>query len=454
MSMGCPGELKCTGKWTYESPVRHEFLPHPTHETDMEDTPQQTNRKRLAFIDHIPTLRQYIQDTWLDLLVVICVGALALGLNGADNASTRQFPIVFREDGDTIYPLFTLLSPTLAGNPCTFRPPPSMYVRQPSVFSIPIWLDALLAILIPTLFFFIAQIRVRYVLDSHTPLNAQQQNQGRFMTSILHSGGLYGLFHPRLCSRFLSRPSLGGFGPTFSQASPAASSQLIRNNPTLAVCNPDLSKIGTGSGFQGIMYDISICSPDANKAHLRDAIKSFPSGHTTAAAAGYVYLSLYFNAKMKIFSNERPHFYKLLIFLAPLLGASLIGGVLTVDNSHHWYDVIAGAIIGATGAFAAFRMSYASIWDYRFNHIPLPRPKSAWSPFETPTHDGHANGSAVEAKFNISAPKSFTYTTGVPLFPSFAHQKDWCPAGAPGDAWTNTELNRADADIQLQRFRT
>ncbi|CAE7089422.1 unnamed protein product [Rhizoctonia solani] len=199
------------------------------------------------------------------------------------------------------------------------------------------------------------------------------------------------------------------------------------------------------------MYDISICSPDANKAHLRDATKSFPSGHTTAAAAGYVYLSLYFNAKMKIFSNERPHFYKLLIFLAPLLGASLIGGVLTVDNSHHWYDVIAGAVIGTIGAFAAFRMSYASIWDYRFNHIPLPRPKSTWSPFEAPTH---GTGAAAGANPKLSASSNFTYTTGVPVFPSFAHPGDWRPTGAPGDAWTSTELDHMNSDIQLQRFRT
>ncbi|CAE6383942.1 unnamed protein product [Rhizoctonia solani] len=315
---------------------------HHTHELDMEDT-HQTSRKRLAFIDHIPTLRQYTQDTWLDLLVVICVGALALGLNSADNASTRQFPIVFREDGDTVYPTFA-------------------YPRRKSI--IPIWLDALLAILIPTLFFFIAQIRVRSFYDLNTAF----------------WGVIWAIASTTLFQVFV-KTLIGGFRPHF-----------------LSVCNPDLSRIGTGTGFQGIMYDISICSPDANKAHLRDAIKSFPSGHTTAAAAGYVYLSLYFNAKMKIFSNERPHFYKLLIFLAPLLGASLIGGVLTVDNSHHWYDVIAGAIIGATGAFAAFRMSYASIWDYRFNHIPLPRPKSAWSPFETPAHYEAANSTGIGAK--------------------------------------------------------
>ncbi|KAH7343462.1 phosphatidic acid phosphatase type 2/haloperoxidase [Rhizoctonia solani] len=369
---------------------------HHTREFDMEGIPPaQTNRKRLGFMAHIPTLRQYIQDTWLDLLVVICVGALALGLNAADNASTRQFPIVFREGGDIVYPTFS-------------------YPRRKSI--IPIWLDALLAILIPTLFFFIAQIRVRSFYDLNTAF----------------WGVIWAIASTTLFQVFI-KTLIGGFRPHF-----------------LSVCNPDLSRIGTGTGFQGSMYDISICSPDANKAHLRDATKSFPSGHTTAAAAGYVYLSLYFNAKMKIFSNERPHFYKLLVFLAPLLGASLIGGVLTVDNSHHWYDVVAGAVIGTIGAFAAFRMSYASIWDYRFNHIPLPRPKSSWTPFEAPTHDGHANGS-VEPKTS-TAPEHFSYTTGVPIFPSFAHPRDWCPAGAPGDAWPSNELSSTDADFQRQRL--
>ncbi|KAF8709219.1 Acid phosphatase-like protein, partial [Rhizoctonia solani] len=366
---------------------------HPNHQSNLDDSPQQNNRRRLAFIDHLPTFRQYVQDTWLDLLVVICVGALALGLNSADNASTRQFPIIFREDGDVVYPTFS-------------------YPRRKSI--IPIWLDALLAILIPTLFFIIAQIRVRSFYDFNTAF----------------WGVIWAIASTTLFQVFI-KTLIGGFRPHF-----------------LSVCNPDLSRIGSGTGFQGIMYDISICSPDANKAHLRDATKSFPSGHTTAAAAGYVYLSLYFNAKMKIFSNERPHFYKLLVFLAPLLGACLIGGVLTVDNSHHWYDVIAGAIIGTIGALSAFRMSYASIWDYRFNHIPLPRPKSAWSPFGT--HDGYASGSAINTEPKTTTPENFSYATGVPTFPSFAHPREWCPAGAPGDAWSRNELINADANFQRQ----
>lgn len=57
----------------------------------------------------------------------------------------------------------------------------------------------------------------------------------------------------------------------------------------------------------------------------------------------------------------------------PILGAVLIGGALTIDEFHNWYDILAGAIIGTVMAFSAYRMVYASVWDFRFNHIPLSR---------------------------------------------------------------------------------
>ncbi|ELU45535.1 PAP2 domain-containing protein [Rhizoctonia solani AG-1 IA] len=291
---------------------------HPNHQSNLDDSPQQNNRRRLAFIDHLPTFRQYVQDTWLDLLVVICVGALALGLNSADNASTRQFPIIFREDGDVVYPTFS-------------------YPRRKSMC-------------------------VQLVIQNGVSLT-------------------FGCQHSYLARCTPSHINTYAFLYYRSDTSSYIGYCLSCGHPT---------------------KETKICSPDANKAHLRDATKSFPSGHTTAAAA----------------------------------------------DSHHWYDVIAGAIIGTIGALSAFRMSYASIWDYRFNHIPLPRPKSAWSPFGT--HDGYASGSAINTEPKTTTPENFSYATGVPTFPSFAHPREWCPAGAPGDAWSRNELINADANFQRQ----
>lgn len=119
------------------------------------------------------------------------------------------------------------------------------------------------------------------------------------------------------------------------------------------------------------MYDRSICTGD--ESEISDSLESFPSGHTTAAFAGFVFLSLYLNAKLKVMANYHPAMWKLIAVMAPLLGATLIGGALTIDEYHNWYDILAGAIIGTLMAFTSYRMVYASVWDFRFNHIPLRR---------------------------------------------------------------------------------
>ena len=65
--------------------------------------------------------------------------------------------------------------------------------------------------------------------------------------------------------------------------------------------------------------------------------------------------------------------WKIILTYAPVLGAFLITGALTIDEFHNWYDCLAGAVIGSVMAISAYRMVYASVWDFRFNHIPLTR---------------------------------------------------------------------------------
>ena len=152
---------------------------------------------------------------------------------------------------------------------------------------------------------------------------------------------------------------------------------LSYHNPTTNnlpdVCQPALPTGGTqtGTGFSRIMYNRTICTGD--ESEINDSLESFPSGHTTAAFAGFVYLSLYLNAKLKLLSNYHPAYWKLIATYMPILGAVLIGGALTIDEFHNWYDVLAGAVIGTVMAFSAFRMVYASVWDFQFNHVPLVR---------------------------------------------------------------------------------
>ncbi|MBA7490544.1 hypothetical protein ES702_01082 [subsurface metagenome] len=65
--------------------------------------------------------------------------------------------------------------------------------------------------------------------------------------------------------------------------------------------------------------------------------------------------------------------WKLVVTYAPVLGAFLITGALTIDEFHNWYDCLAGATIGSVMALSAYRMVYASVFDFRFNHIPMTR---------------------------------------------------------------------------------
>ena len=52
------------------------------------------------------------------------------------------------------------------------------------------------------------------------------------------------------------------------------------------------------------MFNRTVCTGE--KSAIDDGLEGFPSGHTTAIFAGFVFLSLYLNAKLKIFSNYRP----------------------------------------------------------------------------------------------------------------------------------------------------
>jgi diacylglycerol diphosphate phosphatase/phosphatidate phosphatase len=91
-----------------------------------------------------------------------------------------------------------------------------------------------------------------------------------------------------------------------------------------------------------IMYDREICTGDPDE--IDDSLESFPSGHSTAAFAGFVFLYLYLNAKLKVWSNYHPAMWKLVATYAPILGATLVAGALTIDEYHNWYDCLAAQL--------------------------------------------------------------------------------------------------------------
>lgn len=181
---------------------------------------------------------------------------------------------------------------------------------------IPIWLAALIAFIVPFFFFCLFQARRRSIEDLLCT------TMGLLMSLSAPS---YYRKCPRLTRAHTSVTAavfqvfikwlIGGLRPHF-----------------LAVCKPNVPASGgqRGNGFELIMYDRSICTGDEKQ--INDSLESMPSGHSTAAFAGLIYLALYFNAQLKVMSAHNPAYWKMVVFFAPVLGAVLIAGALTIDE--------------------------------------------------------------------------------------------------------------------------
>ncbi|KAF9697130.1 hypothetical protein EKO04_005104 [Ascochyta lentis] len=278
-----------------------------------------------------PTFGAWIKATALDIVTMAVLGAIGLGVYFADPAPSRSFPVTFR-DGEIVYPEFA-------------------YPLRNEI--VPIWAAALMAFFIPFAVFLICQIRVRSFWDVN---NAT-------------IGLLYSLIVAAVFQVFI-KWLIGGLRPHFlAVCKPVIPANLAYDTDTFESAGPTGTNVA--NGYRSIMFDRSICTGD--KKEINDSLESMPSGHTTAAFAGFVFLYLYLNAKLKVFANYHPAMWKLVAIYAPLLGACLIGGALTIDEYHNWYDILAGAIIGTFMAFSSYRMVYASVWDFRFNHVPVLR---------------------------------------------------------------------------------
>jgi diacylglycerol diphosphate phosphatase / phosphatidate phosphatase len=191
-------------------------------------------------------------------------------------APSRSFPITF-QDGQIVYPQFA-------------------YPLRKEI--VPIFAAALIAFFVPFFFISLFQIRRRSVED--------------WLTTTL--GLLKSLITAAVFQVWL-KWLIGGLRPHF-----------------LAVCQPNINPTAmpNGTGFMSIMYDRTICTGDEKQ--INDSLESFPSGHSTAAWGGLLYLSLYVNAQLKVMSAHNPAYWKMILFFAPLLGATLISGALTIDE--------------------------------------------------------------------------------------------------------------------------
>jgi undecaprenyl-diphosphatase len=90
-------------------------------------------------------------------------------------------------------------------------------------------------------------------------------------------------------------------------------------------------------------------------------VKSFPSGHTTAAFAVATYAGQFLHGH--VFGDGTSSWAAGAAYGGLLLGASLVGGERVYHARHHLSDVVAGALIGTATSIAMYRFQ-----EYLYRH--------------------------------------------------------------------------------------
>ena len=122
---------------------------------------------------------------------------------------------------------------------------------------------------------------------------------------------------------------------------------------------------------------------------------SFPSGHSSAAFAGFGFLALYLNGMLKVFGKRREsalpcyrpsgsgeaedrgclnegriRHWKMVVWVLPWLVAFLIAASKVRDCWHHPVDVLFGSLVGIVFAHMAYWCVFKGVYDGRVNYVP------------------------------------------------------------------------------------
>jgi len=108
-----------------------------------------------------------------------------------------------------------------------------------------------------------------------------------------------------------------------------------------------------------MLVTIEVCT-ETDHHILHDGWRSFPSGHSSFAFSGLGFLALFFAGQLHVF-RPRTDLGRVLIALAPLLGAALIAISRCEDYRHDVYDVTCGSILGMGITYFSYRRYYPKL---------------------------------------------------------------------------------------------
>ncbi|XP_067948443.1 phospholipid phosphatase 5-like [Watersipora subatra] len=97
-------------------------------------------------------------------------------------------------------------------------------------------------------------------------------------------------------------------------------------------------------------------------ADIIEGRKSFPSGHSSWSFTVLVWVFFYISGKLETFSlNGDRQGWKLVTSIIPIILATCVAISRTVDNHHHWQDVLVGSLLGMVIAYTVYRRYYPSL---------------------------------------------------------------------------------------------
>jgi diacylglycerol diphosphate phosphatase/phosphatidate phosphatase len=119
------------------------------------------------------------------------------------------------------------------------------------------------------------------------------------------------------------------------------------------------------------LVTFEVCT-ETNHHILHDGWRSFPSGHSSFSFSGLGYIALWIAGQCHVY-RPRADLARVLLALAPLLGAALIAISRCEDYRHDVYDVTVGSILGLLVAHYTYRRYYPALRS-RDCATPFPNP--------------------------------------------------------------------------------
>ncbi|EDV97183.1 putative phosphatidate phosphatase [Drosophila grimshawi] len=122
------------------------------------------------------------------------------------------------------------------------------------------------------------------------------------------------------------------------------------------ICRPQLADGGfcTDDAHRqgGVYHTVYTCVSGADTELIFDAHISFPSGHSSMAFYGLVFVALHLQRIRRTLPDNmlRPLCQLVCVSIASFVGLSRV-----MDYKHHWSDVVAGSLLGTLVALAVVR---------------------------------------------------------------------------------------------------